>query len=151
MFPSPAAPIDAALPKGKGFEIGRWKSRVSGQPEVEGLIPSSTMAEEMLTPGDGQVRAMVLLMTNPVRSAANSTRLDEALSPLDFLVAIDFYINESPRHAHIILPTPSAAEQANYEIAFYLLSVRNIAKWSWPVMNRPEGTPETWQVMSNIA
>ncbi len=151
MFPTPAAPIDAALPKGKGFEIGRWKSRVSGQPEVEGLIPSSTMAEEMLTPGDGQVRAMVLLMTNPARSAANSAQLEEALSGLEFLVAIDFYINESTRHAHVILPTPSPAEQANYEIGFYLLSVRNIAKWSWPIVPPPAGTPETWQVMSNIA
>jgi len=150
MFPTPAAPIDAALPKGKGFEIGRWKSRVSGQPEVEGMIPSSTMAEEMLTPGDGQVRAMVLLMTNPVRSAANSAQLDEAFSKLDFLVAIDFYINESTRHAHIILPTPSPAEQANYEIGFYLLSVRNMAKWSWPVVPPAPGTPETWEVLSNL-
>ncbi len=150
MFTTPAAPIDAALPKGKGFEIGRWKSRVSGQPEVEGMIPSSTMAEEMLTTGDGQVRAMILLMTNPVRSAASSQQLEEAFSRLDFLVAIDFYINESTRHAHIILPTPSPAEQANYEIGLYLLSVRNVAKWSWPVVPAPPGTPETWEVFSNI-
>ena len=151
MFPTPAAPIDAALPKGKGFAIGRWKSRVSGQPEVEGLIPSSTMAEEMLTPGDGQVRAMILLMTNPVRSAANSVQLEEAFAGLDFLVAIDFYINETTRHAHIILPTPSPAEQGNYEVGFYLLSVRNIAKWSWPVVPTAPGTPDSWEVLSNIA
>lgn len=151
MFTTPAAPIDAALPKGKGFEIGRWKSRVSGQPEVEGMIPSSTMAEEMLTPGDGQVRAMILLMTNPVRSAANSEQLDEAFAGLDFLVAVDFYINETTRHAHIILPTPSPAEQANYEIGLYLLSVRNVAKWSWPAVPPPPGCPETWQVLSNVS
>jgi len=150
MFTTPAAPIDAGLPKGKGFEIGRWKSRVSGQPEVGGLIPSSTMAEEMLTPGDGQVRAMILLMTNPVRSAANSAQLEEAFSRLDFLVAIDFYINETTRHAHIILPTPSPAEQANYEIGLYTLSVRNVAKWSWPAVPAPAEAPETWQVFSNI-
>src|SRR4029453_8456205 len=97
MFTTPAAPIDAALPKEKGFEIGRWKSRVSGRPEVEGLIPSSTMAEEILTPGDGQVRAMILLMPNPLRSAANSSELERAFSSLDFLVAVDFYINETTR------------------------------------------------------
>jgi anaerobic selenocysteine-containing dehydrogenase len=150
MFTTPAAPIDAALPKGKGFEIARWKSRVSGQPEVGGLIPSSTMAEEILTPGDGQVRAMILLMTNPVRSAANSTQLEEAFASLDLLVALDFYINESTRHAHIILPTPSPAEQASYEIGLYLLSVRNVAKWSWPVIQPPPDVPESWQVLSNI-
>jgi anaerobic selenocysteine-containing dehydrogenase len=151
MFTTPAAPLDAALPKGKGFEIGRWKTRVSGQPEVEGLIPSSSMAEEMLTPGDGQVRAMILLMTNPLRSAANSAELEAAFSRLDFLVAIDFYINETTRHAHVILPTPSPAELASYELGFYLLSVRNMAKWSWPVVPPPREAPETWQVLSNLA
>jgi anaerobic selenocysteine-containing dehydrogenase len=151
MFTTPAAPIEAALPKGKGFTFGRWKSRVSGQPEVGGMIPSSTMAEEMLTPGDGQVRAMILLMTNPVRSAANSAQLDEAFAGLDFLVAVDFYINETTRHAHLILPTPSPAEQSNYEVGLYLLSVRNVAKWSWPVTASSPDMPETWEVLSNIA
>ena len=127
MFTTPAAPIDAAFPKGKGFEVGRWKSRVSGQPEVEGMIPSSTMAEEMLTEGDGRVRAMFLLMTNPLRSAANSRQLEEAFSRLDFLVAVDFYVNETTRHAHIILPTPAPSEQASYEVGLYLLAVRNVA------------------------
>jgi anaerobic selenocysteine-containing dehydrogenase len=150
MFPSPAAPLEPALPKGKGFAIGRWKSRVSGQPEVGGLIPSSTMAEEMLTPGDGQVRAMVLLMTNPVRSAANSEQLDAAFAGLEFLVAIDFYINETTRHAHVILPTPCAAEQSGYELPFYLLSVRNVAKWSEAAVPPPPGTPDTWEVLSAL-
>jgi len=151
MFATPAAPLDALLPKGKGFEIGRWKSRVSGQPEVGGLIPSSTMAEEMLTPGEGQVRAMILLMTNPVRSAANSEQLERAFSQLDFLVAVDFYINETTRHAHLILPTPSPAEQAGYELGLYQLSVRNVAKWSWPVVPRAPGCPESWEVLSKLA
>jgi anaerobic selenocysteine-containing dehydrogenase len=109
------------------------------------------MAEEMLTPGPGQVRAMILLMTNPVRSAANSEQLERAFAGLDFLVAVDFYLNETTRHAHIILPTPSPAEQASYEIGLYLLSVRNVAKWSWRAVAPPEGTPETWQVLSRIA
>jgi anaerobic selenocysteine-containing dehydrogenase len=86
-----------------------------------------------------------------VRSAANSAQLDEAFSRLDFLVAVDFYINETTRHAHIILPTPSPAEQANYEVGLYLLSVRNVAKWSWPVAPTEPGTPESWQVLSNIS
>ena len=151
MFTTPAAPLDAALPRGDGFRMARWKSRVSGQPEVEGQIPSSTMGEEMLTPGEGQVRAMILLMTNPLRSAANSAQLECAFAGLDFLVAIDFYINETTRHAHLILPTPAPSEQANYEIAIYLLAVRNVAKWSWPVVPPAPDRPETWQVLSAIA
>jgi anaerobic selenocysteine-containing dehydrogenase len=150
MFTTPAAPVDAAFPREKGVEIGRWKSRVSGQPEVGGQIPSSTMAEEMLTEGDGQVRAMILMMTNPLRSAANSAELEEAFSKLDFLVAIDFYINETTRHAHIILPTPSPPEQSNYEVGLYLLSVRNVAKWSWAVVPTAPGVPQSWEVFSAI-
>jgi len=150
MFTTPAAPIDAALPKNR-FEMGRWTSRVSGQPEVEGKIPSSTMAEEMLTPGPGQVRAMILLMTNPLRSAANSLQLERAFAGLDFLVAVDFYINETTRHAHLILPTPAPSEQAGYELGIYLLSVRNVAKWSWPIVPAPPERPETWQVLSALA
>ena len=151
MFTTPAAPIDAALPKGRGFAIGQFRSRVGGQPEVGGLIPSSTMAEEMLTPGPGQVRAMILLMTNPLRSAANSAQLERAFAGLDFLVAVDFYLNETTRYAHIILPTPSPAEQSSYEIGLYLLSVRNVAKWSSAAVPKPAGTPDTWQVMSRLA
>lgn len=146
MFTTPAAPLDAAFTG--GFSMGRWKSRVSGQPEVEGLIPSSTMAEEILTPGESQVRAMILLMTNAVRSAANSALLEQAFASLDFLVAIDFYINETTRHADLILPTPSPAEQASYELPFYLLSVRNVAKWSSAAV--PSERPDTWQVLSRI-
>ncbi len=149
MFTTPAAPINI-LGRGKGFRIGRWKSRVSGQPEVGGQIPSSTMAEEMLTPGDGQVRAMMLLMTNPVRSAANSEQLEKAFASLDFIIAVDFYINETTRHAHIILPTPSPAEEANYEIGLYSLAVRTVAKWSWPLADRTE-CPPAWEVFSKIS
>lgn len=150
MFATPAAPLAAALPKGKGFEIGRWRSRVGGQPEVLGLIPSSTMAEEMLTPGERQVRAMVLLMTNPVRSAANSQQLEQAFANLDFLVAIDFYLNESTRHAHIILPTRSPAEQNSYEAGLYHLSVRNVAKWS-QALPIASDLPEAWEVLAQLS
>ena len=113
MFTTPAAPV-TALSESRPFEFGRFRSRVTGRPEVRGMIPSSTMAEEILTPGDGQVRALILLMTNPLRSAANSAQLEAAFSKLDFLVAIDFYINETTRYAHLILPTASSAEQPNY-------------------------------------
>src|SRR5205085_10931817 len=149
MFPNAAAPL-GAIAKGKPFGFARWKSRVSGQPETGGMIPSSAMAEEMLTPGDGQVRAMILLMTNPLRSAANSEQLEAAFSGLDFLVAVDFYINETTRHADLILPTPSPAEQPNYEFGLYHLSVRNVTKWSSAAIEPPAGSQDSWQVLLNL-
>ncbi len=150
MFPRAAAPV-TAIAGAHPFEFGRWRSRVSGQPEVAGMIPSSTMAEEILTPGDGQVRAMILLMTNPLRSAANSGELEAAFSSLDFLVAIDFYLNETTRHADLILPTPSPAEQPNYEFGLYHLSVRNVSKWSAVAVPPPSDQPPAWEVMLQIA
>jgi anaerobic selenocysteine-containing dehydrogenase len=149
MFPSAAAPL-GAISRGKPFGFARWKSRVSGQPETGGMIPSSTMAEEMLTPGDNQVRAMILLMTNPLRSAANSTELERAFKGLDYLIAVDFYINETTRHANLILPTPSPAELPGYEFGLYHLSVRNVAKWSWRAVPPPAGTPDAWEVVLRL-
>ncbi|HUA32571.1 MAG TPA: molybdopterin-dependent oxidoreductase [Candidatus Binataceae bacterium] len=149
MFTTPAAPINS-LSRSKPFTFARFRSRVSGQPEVEGRIPSSTMAEEMLTPGDGQVRAMILLMTNPLRSAANSEQLERAFKGLEFVVAVDFYINETTRYADIILPTPTNAEASCYEFGLYHLSVRNVAKWSSMAVPPKAGSPSTWEVILRL-
>src|SRR4030095_6811306 len=150
MFPMPAAPLDAGLPKRQGFKMARWSSRVGGQPEVDGMIPSSTMAQEVLTRGERQGRAMILLMTNPLRSALHSARLEKAFAGLDFLVAIDFYINESTRYADVILPTPPPAELASYELGFYHLSVRNVAKWSRAAVSPPPGAHASWQARPRL-
>jgi anaerobic selenocysteine-containing dehydrogenase len=88
-------------------------------------------------------------MTNPLRSAANSRQLEAAFAGLDFIVAVDFYINETTRHAHIILPTASPAEQPNYEFGLYHLSVRNVAKWSWPVVTTSDAPP-AWEVLLRL-
>ncbi len=150
MFTNAAASM-AILSKGKPYEFGRWKSRVSGQPEAGGMVPCSTMAEEILTPGKGQVHAMILLMTNTLRSAANSAELEKAFSRLDFLVALDFYINETTRYAHIILPTPSPAEQPHYEFGLYNTAVRSIAKWSSSVVPAPNDSPSGWQILLRLS
>jgi anaerobic selenocysteine-containing dehydrogenase len=150
MFTTPVASL-AGLSKGKDFDFGRWESRVSGRPVTSGMLPSSTMAEEILTPGDNQVRAMILLMTNPLRSAANSEQLEAAFSQLDFLVAVDFYINETTRYAHLILPTPSPAERPNYEYGLYHLAVRNMTKWSFPAVSSPPDSTEAWEVLVQLS
>ena len=131
MFTTPAAPLDAVLPRGKGFEIGRWTSRVGGQPEVDGLIPSSTMAEEILTPGAGQVRAMILLMTNPLRSAANSGELERAFAEprLPGRDRLLHQRDDAPRARDPADALAGGAERATRS-GLYLLSVRNVAKWS---------------------
>jgi len=150
MFPSPAAPY-RALGANAPFEFARWRSRVSGRPELGGMLPVSTMVEEIMTPGAGQIRAMILLMTNVVRSAANSNGLEQAFRQLDFVVAVDCYLNETTRHAHLILPTPTAAETSHYDFGPYHLAVRNIARYSPAPLTASADTLCAWEVIARIS
>ena len=142
MFPEPAfgAPTTGRTPGGRGFSTGRWTSRVSEHPEVRGEFPVAALAEEIDTPGPGQVRGMLTSGGNPVRSCPNSERLDAAFAQLEFMVSIDIYINETTRHADVILPSPSALAKPHFDFAFYGLSVRNIANYSPPLHDADDAT-----------
>ncbi|MFM9136323.1 MAG: molybdopterin-dependent oxidoreductase [bacterium] len=107
----------------------RWRSRVRGIPEFSGEYPSVTMADEILTPGPGRIRAMVLVAGNPVLTVPDGRRVDEALDDLEFCVAIDYYLNESSRHADVILPPTSALERDEFDVVFGAVSVRNQVRW----------------------
>jgi anaerobic selenocysteine-containing dehydrogenase len=134
MTSSPVASrIDDREPGGRGYRTGRWKSRVKGHPEVNGEFPAAGLAEEMETAGEGQVRAAITLASNPVRSFPNSERLDRAFAGLDFHLAIDIYVNETTRHADVILPPPSSLSEEQYELTFMANAVRSFAKYSPPV------------------
>ncbi|MEZ4289289.1 MAG: molybdopterin dinucleotide binding domain-containing protein [Myxococcota bacterium] len=137
MTTSPVASrIDDREPGGRGWRMGRWKSRVSGRPEVNGELPAACLAEEMETEGEGRLRAALTIATNPVRSYPNSDRLDRAFADLEFHVAVDCYVNETTRHADVILPPPSALEEENYELTFLSNAVRSFAKYAPPVFER---------------
>ncbi|KLR59954.1 anaerobic dehydrogenase, typically selenocysteine-containing [Actinobacteria bacterium IMCC26207] len=142
MFPEPAygAPTKGRTPSGRGFLTGRWTSRVSEHPEVRGEFPVAALAEEIDTPGPGQVRGLLTSGGNPVRSCPNSERLDAAFAQLEFMVSIDIYINETTRHADVILPSPSALAKPHFDFAFYGLSVRNIANYSPPLHDADDAT-----------
>ena len=118
---------------GGGFRIGRWASRVRNYPEVRGELPVATLADEIETPGDGQVRALITVAGNPARSVPNSARLEAALSSLDFMVSVDPYLNETSRHADVILPPLDPASDGHYDFSFLALSIRNFAIYSPPV------------------
>lgn len=134
---------------GKGH-FGKWKSRVRGLPEFGGELPVAALAEEISTPGDGQVKALVTLAGNPVLSSPNGAALDRALPKLDFMVAIDFYLNETTRHASVILPPTFALERDHYDVALYLLSVRNVARYSAPLVERSKDQRHDWEILSTL-
>ncbi len=134
MFPKPPVDVMALQPP---TQRGRWRSRTRGTPEFIGELPSATLAEEIETPGEGQVRALVTLAGNPVLSAPAGHRLSAALARLDFMVSIDFYLNETTRHAHIILPPVGPLERDHFDVAFQLFAVHNTAHWSPAVFDPP--------------
>ncbi len=152
MFTLPAVDLlhGGGMYGGSG-RFGRWKSRVRGLPEFAGELPVAALAEEMETPGAGQVRALVTHAGNPVLSTPNGARMDRALAGLEFYAAIDFYINESTRHAHVILPPTAGLERDHYDLVFHTLAIRNTAKWSPAVMQAASGARHDWQILNELA
>ena len=137
--------------RGRGIRLGRWNSRVRGLPESLGELPAACLAEEIETPGEGQVRALVTLAGNPARSTPNSRRLEAALGTLELYVAFDIYLNETTRHADVILPAPSPLQRSHYDIAFYQLSARNVANYSPAVLPLDDGQPDEWRTLLRLA
>lgn len=150
MFTSPAIdPVQIPLRQFQGH-YGLYKSRVRGLPEFGGELPVATMAEEMETEGKGQIRGLITSAGNPVLSTPNGARLERAISKLDFMVSIDFYLNETTRHAHVILPPSGPLEHDHYDVALHLLQVRNTAKYSKAVFPRPPEARHDWEILGEL-
>ena len=153
MFTRPAtgAPHTRGTPgRGKGVRFGRRHSRVRQAPEVYGELPAACLAEEIETPGDGQVRALITIAGNPVLSTPNGDRLDAALGGLEFMVSLDIYLNETTRHADVILPGLSPLEQSHYDVLLRQLAIRNVATYSPPVFDPPPDQQPEWQTLLRL-
>jgi anaerobic selenocysteine-containing dehydrogenase len=136
---------------GRGVRLHRRRTRVRGAPETLGEYPAACLAEEIDTPGEGQVRALVTIAGNPVVSTPNAGRLDAALEELDFYVAVDPYVNETTRHADVILPPPTALQKGHYDLALLQLALRNVANYSPPVLPLAPGQPDEWEILAHLS
>jgi anaerobic selenocysteine-containing dehydrogenase len=143
----PVTAPESIAPRGS---FARWHSRVRKLPEFAGELPVAALAEEIMTEGAGQVRAFVSLAGNPVLSTPNGRELDRALGSLDFMVSIDCYINETTRHAHIILPPTTPLERGHYDIAFHLLAIRNTTRFSAPLFERSRDSRHDWEILLEL-
>ena len=149
LFPEPAVDVVARRFVGPGhFDL--YRSRVRDLPEYGGELPASAMREEIETPGKGQIKAFVSLAGNPVLSTPDGRRLGEALDSLDFMVAVDIYLNETTRHADVILPPTSALERDHYDLVFHTLAVRNTARFSPAVFAKPDGAMHDWEIFRDL-
>ncbi|MBU4626118.1 formate dehydrogenase H [Pseudomonas sp. DD1] len=144
----PAVDLVAAT---SGGHFNRWQSRVSGRPEYSGELPVSALAEEMLTEGEGQIRALVTVAGNPVLSTPNGRQLEQALDGLEFMVSVDLYINETTRYADLILPSTSALENDHYDTTFNMFAVRNVTRFNRAILPKPEGALHDWEIFVGLA
>lgn len=151
MFPKPAVDVVRGLsPKSTEHRYNRWQSRVSGLPETGGELPVAALAEEILTEGQGQIKAFICSAGNPVLSTPNGTKLEEALEKLDFMVSIDIYLNETSRFADVILPTATGLECDHYDLVFHNLAVQDTAKYSPALFPKSEGAKYDWEVFKEL-
>lgn len=152
MFAMPPAGGPTTWPGSlKEVIFDRWRTRVRGLPEAMGELPAVTMAEEILTPGEGRVRALFTLAGNPARSVPNSAHVEEALADLEFMVCLDTYLNETTRYADVVLPVPLLTTRSHYDIALTHFQVRNVARYSWPLQDVADHEIPEWQVLLKLA
>jgi anaerobic selenocysteine-containing dehydrogenase len=155
MFPRPAvwSVTDLPMPglEGGAENFGRWKTRVRGAPEVLGHVPVSCLAEEIATPGDGQIRALFTVAGNPVLSTPGGDRLDAALDGLDCMISVDNSLNETTRHADVILPGLSALEQPHHDDLIWNFAVGSGANFSPAIFPPADGRPHEWEIMIRLA
>jgi len=149
MFPLAAAgQPNATRSKPRAFMTGRWSSRVRGLGEALGELPVATLADEIETPGEGQIRALITFAGNPCVSTPNAVRLSGALEKLDLIVSLDVYVNETTRHADVILPGPTPLQRPHYDLALYQLAIRNVANWTPALL--PTEMPQEWETMLRL-
>ncbi len=150
MFPQPALDLLAGAPRQDPARRQPPRSRVRGLPGYSGEFPVATLADEILTEGEGRIRALFTIAGNPVLSAPGGDRLDQAFAGLDFMVSVDIYLNETTRHAHIVLPAATGLEIAQYDVYFNSFAVRNTAKYA-PALFAPRGEQRAdWQILQGL-
>ncbi|MGP3685010.1 molybdopterin oxidoreductase family protein [Streptomyces sp. IBSNAI002] len=151
LFPlSATAPAPRPAGPGRGFALGRWASRVSGHPEAKGELPTAALAEEIEAPGDGQIRMLLAIAANPVLSAPDGDRLDRALAGLDFMVSVDPYLNETSRHAHVVLPPPPPSQSGHFDFAFNGFAICNQARYSPAAVPLEEGRMDECEIHARL-
>ena len=154
MLPLPVAGsgnTSGAGGKGKGFRTGRGHSRVRKYPEALGEYPAAAMAEEITTPGEGQVRALIVVGGNPILSTPNGEQLAKSFAELEFMLSVDIYLNETSRFADVILPVPSPLQRSHYDLALLTFAVRNVANYSQAVLPLGADEPDEWEILAKIS
>ncbi len=142
--------VGSAKLTGKSGSFNQRQTRVNKLPEFTGEFPVAALADEILTPGDGQVKALVTVAGNPVLSTPNGAKLEKALETLDYMVSIDIYLNETTKHAHIILPPTTGLETAIYDLVFHQFAIKNTATYARPLFEKADNQRHDWEIFKAL-
>ncbi|TGM31373.1 molybdopterin oxidoreductase family protein [Leptospira levettii] len=152
MFTLPAVDLvgEGSTMRSSPGSFNTYQSRVRILPEFNDELPVSALAEEILTDGEGQIRVLATSAGNPVLSTPNGSKLEKALSQLDLMISFDFYLNETTKHAHYILPPTSTLEHDHYDLIFNVFAVRNTSRYNQPLFQPEEGMLHDWEIFSDL-
>jgi len=151
LFTKPAIDIvGMSKMTGKTGSFNKRQSRVHNLPEFTGEFPVATLADEILTSGEDQIKMMITIAGNPVLSTPNGKHLEDALESLEYMVAIDIYLNETTKHANIILPTTTGLETPLYDLVFHQFAIRNTAKYSEVLFEKTEEQQHDWEILKAL-
>jgi len=151
MFPQPAFDMIRNHKKGHKSSFGQYHSRVRKLPFFNGEFPVATLADEILTQGEGQIKSLITIAGNPVLSAPSGDKLADAFDTLDYMVSVDIYLNETTKHANIILPGTTGVENSHFDIFFNSFSVRNTVKYSPPLFEKEDNQRADWQILAELS
>ena len=151
MFPQPAFDLLRNHKRGHKTSFGQHKTRVRKLPFFNGEFPVATLAEEIQTPGEGQIRSLITVAGNPVLSSPSGHKLAEAFEGLDYMVSVDIYLNETTKYANIILPGTTGVENSHFDIFFNSFSVRNTVKYSAALFEKEDCQRCDYQILNELA
>lgn len=151
VFPTPPVDLYESMIKNGLDTYATKHSRVGGHPELLGMMPGAILADEILTPGPGQLRALILLSGNPVLSLPQGRRLEGALGELDLFVALDIGINDTSRHADYVLPATTFLEREDLPLQMFPLQLQTFVQWTEPVVAPRGEARQEWEIIRDLA
>jgi formate dehydrogenase len=150
VFARPMVDLELMVKVLRATGYDRWRTRVDGIPEVIGTSPWATFPREVLTPGKGQLRAMVCVATNAASTAPACRDMEQAFEALQLFVSLDPYITDTNRHADYILPPKLLFEREGFPVFTQAHNSVPHAQWTEAVATPPEGVRDDWRTLDNI-
>ena len=151
VFGRPPIALDDVAERVGLASYGKTRARFGDFPDVIGNLPASLLPREIETPGARQVKAMFVSAGNPVLSVPDGDAMERALGKLDLMVALDFYVNETTKHADYVLPTTTLYERDDVPIAFLGFFSQPFIQTTERVIEPRGESRQEWEIIDDLS